>query len=106
MFGSGAIGISGSALDTKSNSSAAGRFVGGALVGVEATLGASSALESRLSFFADCFLLRERKGRKDVLGVLAFRRAGSEAVGSSSCSINRGKRAFEEDEAEDSAMVR
>ena len=93
MFGSGTIEISGSTLDIDGNSSAAGRFVGGALVDgdgdkVEATLGVSSMLEFRLSFFADCFLVRERKGKRYVLGVLAFRRAGSEAVGSSSGCIN------------------
>ena len=94
MFGSGTVGISGSTPDISGNSSAAGRFVGEALVDgdgdeVEATLGASSVLESRLSFFADRFLVRERKGKRDcALGVLAFRRAGSEAVGSSSGCIN------------------
>ena len=88
MFGSGTMGKSGPALDINGNSSADSRFVSGALVEVEATLGASSVLEPRLSFFADCFLVRERKGKTCVLGVLAFRRAGSEAVGSSSGCIN------------------
>lgn len=87
-------------------SSAAGPFVDGDddEVEVEATPGKSSTLESLLGFLADCFLLRE-KGIRDVFGVLAFRRAGSVAAGSSSGCINWGKRAFEEDEAEVSAMV-
>lgn len=91
-------------------SSAAGEFVGGPFVDgdddeveVEATPGKSSMLDSRLSFLADCFLLREKRGIRDVFGVLAFRRAV--AAGSSSGCINWGKRAFEEDEAEVSAMV-
>ena len=102
--------MSGSTLDINGNSSATGGFVGDALVDgdgdeVEATLDASSVLESRLSFFVDCFLARENKGKRCVLGVLAFRRAGSEAVGSSSGCINWGKRALEEDEADISAMM-
>ena len=78
------------------HSSAAGRFVGGTLADrddgeaeVEAMLDASSTLESGcLSFFEDCFLVRGRKGKRDVLGVLAFRRAGSVAEGSLSGCMN------------------
>lgn len=112
MFGSGATGTSDSIPAINGHSSAAGEFVGGPLVDgdddeveVEATPGKSSMLESRPSFLVDCFLLRERKGIRDVLGVLAFRRAGSVAAGSSSGCINWGKRAFEEDEAEVSAIA-
>jgi hypothetical protein len=111
VFGSGTTGTSGSTPATDGLSSAAGEFVGGPFVDgdddeveVEATPGKSSMLGSRLSFLADCFLLRE-KGIRDAFGVLAFRRAGSAAAGSSSGCINWGKRAFEEDEAEVSAIV-
>jgi hypothetical protein len=70
-----------------------GGFVGGALVDevddeIEATLDASPVLDSRPSFFADCFLARERKGKRDVFWALAFRRAGSVAAGSSSGCIS------------------
>lgn len=82
-------------------------FVGGDAdeTGIEAALEVSSGLETRLSFFADCFLVRERKGKREAFWALAFRRAGSTAVGSSSTSINWGKRGFEEDEADMSAIV-
>ena len=94
MFGPGTMGTSGPTLAINGHSSAAAGFVGAFFGGdddeleVEATLGTSSVLEPRLSFFADCFLARERKGMRDVFGVLAFRRAGSVAVGSSSGCIN------------------
>jgi len=108
VFGSG---TSDSTLATNGHSSTTGGFVG-ALVGgggneveVEATLGVSSVLEYLSRFFADRFLVRERKGKRDVFWGLALRRAGSAAVGSSSGCINWGRRGFEEDEAETSAMV-
>jgi hypothetical protein len=96
VFGSGTMGSSDSTPATNGGSPAAGG-VGGALVDevgdeaeaeVEATPDALSVVESRLRFFADCFLARERKGKRDVFLVLAFRRAGSTAVGSSSGCIN------------------
>ena len=85
--------MSASTLAINGHSSAAGGFVGAALVdGVgdedEMMLDPSSLLETRLSFFADCFLVRGRKGKRDVFLVLAFRRAGSTAVGSLSTCIS------------------
>lgn len=71
----------------------------------ELVLEPSSALDTRLSFFEERFLGRERRGKRDVFWVLAFRRAGSTAVGSSSACISWGKRAFEEDEAGVLAMT-
>ena len=94
MFGSGTVGSSGK-LATDRRSWATAGFVGGISVdvggnevGVEATLDVSSVLGSCLSFLADCFLARERRGKMDVFWALAFRRAGSAAVGSSSGCIN------------------
>ena len=106
MFGSGTRGSSDTTLAINGRSSATGGWVGGASVDeVEATLDASSVLGSCFRFFVDCFLAREKKGKMDDFWALAFRRAGSAAVGSSSGCINWGKRGFEEDEAEISVMV-
>ena len=48
-------------------------FVGGDAdeTGIEAALEVSSGLETRLSFFADCFLVRERKGKREAFWALA-----------------------------------
>lgn len=82
-------------LAIKGHPSAAGGFVGGTVVEgageedeAETMLDASPLLETRLSFFAHCFLLRGRKGKRDVFWELAFRRAVSTAVGSSSTCIS------------------
>ena len=65
--------MSASTVAINGHSSAAGGFVGGTMVDEagdedegEMTLGASSLLEIRLSFFADCFLVRGRKGKREV----------------------------------------
>jgi len=116
VFGSGTAGTSDSKLAINGHSSAAGGFVCGSWadgdddgVGVEAEAEATPdtflLLGSFPGFVADRFLARERKGKRDVFWVLAFRRAGSAAVGSSSGCINRGKRGFEEDEVEVSVMA-
>jgi len=89
VFGSGTTGSSATTLAINGRSSATGGWVGGTPVDeVEAMLDVSSVLGSCLSFFVDCFLARERKGKIDIFWALAFRRAGSVAVGSSSGCIN------------------
>ena len=90
MFSWSALGVSDSTLVINGHSSPAGGFVVGDNdeVEFETILDASSVAEPRLYFFADCFLGRERKGKRDVFGVLAFRRASSVAVGSSSGCIH------------------
>ena len=112
MFCSVTTGLSDPPLAINGHSSAAGWLVGGALadrgsdeVEAEVMLDASSVLGPCLSLFVDRLFARERKGRRVIFWILAFRRAGSAAVGSSSGRMNSGKRGFEEDEAEMSAMM-